>query len=211
MACPPAAFPPGPRVGNCRSEIAPKPARCIGVDSYYSYDWLSEVAPGSVVLFGVIEVDIAIVLSIVLAIGASTVGALITCGYSLDIVFYESEKIAKITDHNMRLLKLINFWLKLAFVGISFFTIYGTDLISNYASLKRPILALVVVLSSDFLLVGSNWLWSLALVEKRQGSEFQDAVESGMPKKPKVTVVGGGGSNKGKNPKNVTDKSRFDS
>lgn len=181
----------------------------IGVDSYYSYDWLSEVAPGSVVPFGIMEVNIALVLSIVLAIGASTVGALITCGYSLDIVFYESEKIARITDHNMRMLKLINFWLKMAFVAVSFFTIYGADLISNYSSLRRPLLALVIVLSSDFLLVGSNWLWSLALVEKERASEFKDIVDGAGSRKPKVTVANNSGPKK--SPKNVSDKSRFHS
>lgn len=134
------------------------------IDSQYSYDWVRQRIA--------VNDQIAAGLCFILAVLASSFGALLTNASSWLILFAHTIDSANIDNPHQRLLNQIGYGLTALFLAIIFIAVYAIDLLSNAHKTGNWFAAILICFASDAALMLSGPLWTMAKASKARGQQL---------------------------------------
>lgn len=141
------------------------------IDAHYSYDWVIEHVA--------INSQIAIGLCFVLAVLASSLGALLTNASSWLILFAHTIDSANIQNPYQRLLNTFGYGTMVLFLGMMFIVVYAINLLSNAHRTGNWFAAILICFASDGALMLVGPLWTMSKGSKARGQHL-DAMLGGQ-------------------------------
>ena len=143
----------------------------IWIDASYSFDWINDN-------IGTTE-SVSSGLAFILAVLASSFGALITNPQSWLLVFTQTKELAGIANENERLLNIFGFGLTALFLFAIFIAVYVINLVSNHAKTGNWFGAILICFASDAAFMLAMPLWFMAKSAKKTAEELNSVLESG--------------------------------
>lgn len=140
----------------------------IWIDAGYSYDWINaNIGTSESVSTG---------LAFILAVLASSFGALVTNPQSWLLVFAQTKELAGISNENERLLTLMGFGITALFLFVIFMAVYVINLFSNYQKTNSWMGAIMICFASDAAFMMAMPLWFMAKAARKKAQELEDAL-----------------------------------
>lgn len=146
----------------------------IWVDSKFSLEWIKVTTNSERVMPG-----LGVILAFIIAVIASSFGAILTAPYSWQFLFIQSQKIAGVKSINERGLYALGYVLLSAFLISVAVTTYAVDILSTYDATKNYATAICIVLASDACFLLANVLGMMSKASwKIQGSQSYTTVDT---------------------------------
>ena len=146
----------------------------IWFDASFSRAWIAEVTGADKVMPGM-----STGLAFILAVLASSFGAIATNPVSWRLLYLKSKRLAAITDAHERLLNILGNGVVALIILGGFVFVYGTNIISTQHQVKHFWLAVAIVFGSDLCFMLAVPLWLLSKASSIAIEEFHSTVEGG--------------------------------
>lgn len=136
----------------------------VFIDAHYSYDWVRQHIA--------VNDQIATGLCFILAVLASSFGALLTNASSWLILFAHTIDSANIDNPHQRLLNQLGYGIVSLFLAVIFIAVYAINLLSNAHKTGNWFAAILICFASDAALMLSGPLWTMAKASKVRGQQL---------------------------------------
>lgn len=157
----------------------------IWIDAGYSYDWIAKNIGTSH--------EISMGLAFILAVLASSFGALVTNPQSWLLVFSHTRELAGIYNEYERLLTVMGYGLTALFLFAIFMAVYVINLVSNHAKTGNWFGAILICFASDAAFMLAMPVWFMSKAARRKAEELDAAFSGGHSQARTVNAKARGG------------------